>query len=68
MRLSAELLRLSHLSRSVKASGKSAHDTEMQTQVKRQAEELEDLKQKIKQSKTDLDREMKVIEKTTGKS
>ena len=46
---------------------KSAHDTEMQTTVKRQAEELEDLKQKIKQSKTDLDGEIKVIERQPDK-
>ena len=46
---------------------KSAHDTEMQTTVKRQAEELEDLKQKIKQSKTDLDREIRIIEKQPDK-
>jgi hypothetical protein len=51
MRLSAEILRLSHLSRTVKANEKSARDTEMQATVKRQAEELEELKQKIKQSK-----------------
>ena len=40
-------------------------DTEMQATVKRQAEELNDLKQKIKQSKTDLDRN-KNCWKTTG--
>ena len=43
---------------------KSRHDTGMQTTVKRQAEELEDLKQNIqKNQKTDLDGEMKVIER-----
>ena len=48
-------MRLSNSSRTVKSIEKSTHDVEMQTRIKRQAEELEDLKQKIKQSKTDLD-------------
>ena len=44
MKLSGELLRLGNLTRSVRAREKTTHDAEMQARIKRQADEVEDLK------------------------
>jgi myosin heavy subunit len=67
MKLSGELLRLGNLTRSVRAREKTTHDAEMQAQIKRQADEIEDLKQKVKQSKQELTQDIKVIEKQPDK-
>ena len=63
MKLSGELLRLGNATRSVRARENTTHDAEMQARIQRQADEIEDLKQKVKQPKQELTQDIKVIEK-----
>jgi len=55
------------LTRSVRTREKTTHDAEMQAQIKRQADEIEDLKQKVMQSKQELTQDIKVFEKQPDK-
>ena len=62
MNLSEHSLKLNTMSRSVRAKEQSTQDADMKAQLKRQPEEIEDLKHRVKQSKIDMDRSIKIVQ------
>ena len=62
MTLSEQIMKLNTMSRGVRAKGQSTQDAEMKAQMKRQSEEIEGLKQQVKQSKIDMDQSVKLVQ------
>ena len=50
------------MSRSVRAKEQSTQDADMKAQIMRQSEEIEDLKNKLKHSKIDMDQSIKIVQ------
>ena len=50
------------MARSVRAKEQSTQDAEIEAQMKRHSEEIEGLKQRVKQSKIELDKRIKFVQ------